>query len=49
MSYLYSVDERLFKYSMVIRTDNASNVRRLQEALRAMPSVQEFAMSPAGD
>jgi len=49
MSYLYSVDERLFKYSMVIRTDKAINVRRLQESLRAMPSVQEFAMSPAGD
>ena len=49
LSYFYSVDARFFEYKMVIRTREAINARRLQEALRAIPEVHEFRMSPAGD
>jgi putative Mg2+ transporter-C (MgtC) family protein len=49
LSYFYSVDARFFEYKMVIRTDDAVNARKLQEALRATPAVHEFRMSPAGD
>ncbi|MBI2296296.1 MAG: MgtC/SapB family protein [Betaproteobacteria bacterium] len=49
LSYYYSADARFFEYQMVIRTSDAKNARKLQEALREAATVLEFRMAPVGD
>jgi putative Mg2+ transporter-C (MgtC) family protein len=44
------VDEgKNFEYRMMIRTQNADNLRRLSDALMNMPAILEFRISPTGD
>ncbi len=48
MSYCTTEDGALFEYRMTIRTGRMENTRRLAEALRTMPQVREFEISPMG-
>ena len=49
LSYRFSDDELFFEYRMVIRTNNQDNLARLAAALRQLPTVRAFRISPTGD
>ncbi|MBS0368094.1 MAG: MgtC/SapB family protein [Proteobacteria bacterium] len=49
MSYRITDDGLSFEYKMVIRTTRAENTARLVEALREMPRLRTFRVSPTGD
>ena len=49
MSYRVTEDGSQFEYRMVIRTTDYHNNGRLANALREMPQVREFQISPTGD
>ncbi len=49
MSHRLTDDAQSFEYSMVIRTSNAKNLSTLATALRELPSVRAFRISPTGD
>lgn len=49
MSYRITEDGVSFEYRMVIRTTAAANTVKLVEALREMPRIRAFRVSPTGD
>ncbi|MCZ2114645.1 MAG: MgtC/SapB family protein [Anaerolineae bacterium] len=49
MSYRITDDGLSFEYKMVIRSINAGNTSKLVDALREMPKVRTFRVSPTGD
>lgn len=49
MSYRTTDDGLSFEYRMVIRSITADNTSRLVDALREMPKVRSFKVSPTGD
>lgn len=49
MSYRITDDGLSFEYKMVIRSINAGNTAKLVDALREMPKVRTFRVSPTGD
>jgi putative Mg2+ transporter-C (MgtC) family protein len=49
LNYHHGIEPGFFEYGMVIRTQESANASRLSEALRKMPMVQEFRLSPMGD
>ncbi|WP_323034178.1 MgtC/SapB family protein [Pararhodobacter sp.] len=49
LSYRFSDDELFFEYRMVIRTNNQDNLPLLAAALRELPNVRAFRISPTGD
>lgn len=49
MSYRITDDCLSFEYKMVIRSINAGNTSKLVDALREMPKVRTFRVSPTGD
>jgi putative Mg2+ transporter-C (MgtC) family protein len=49
LSYRYNQDGGYFEYQTVIRTRQAGRTSALAAALRAMPTVVEFRLFPAGD
>jgi putative Mg2+ transporter-C (MgtC) family protein len=49
MSYRVSDDGLSFEYRMVIRTIDPPNTSRLADALRRLPQVRAFRISPTGD
>jgi len=49
MSYRITDDGAFFEYRMVIRTTHMENTAKLAEALRNMPKLHTFRISPTGD
>lgn len=49
MSYRITGGGDRFEYRMVIRTADRNNTARLAHALRELPAVREFKLSPTGD
>lgn len=49
MSYRITDDSLSFEYKMVIRSINAGDTSKLVDALREMPKVRTFRVSPTGD
>ncbi len=49
MSYRLTDDGAFFEYKMVIRTTCAENTAKLAEALRTLPKLRTFRVSPTGD
>ena len=49
LNYRLDVESNFFEYRMVIRTSRAQNASNLSLALRALPAVKEFRLSPTGD
>ncbi len=49
LSYRFDKLDGFFEYRMIIRTGRATNARALSDTLRALASVKEFRVSPAGD
>jgi len=49
LHYRLDTQEGFFEYRMVIRTDNMENVQALSKALKELPSVIEFRLSPTRD
>ncbi|MCL2830111.1 MAG: MgtC/SapB family protein [Betaproteobacteria bacterium] len=49
ISYRITDDGAFFEYRMVIRTTTPENTVKLAEALRSMPRLRTFRISPSGD
>ncbi|MDR2837231.1 MAG: MgtC/SapB family protein [Azonexus sp.] len=49
ISYRITEDGAFFEYKMILRTRSAENTVKLAEALRTMPRLHTFRISPTGD
>lgn len=49
LTYRLEAEGTVFEYRMVVRTQAGESLSRLASALTALPTVQEFRLSPAGD